>query len=279
MAEIRQCTNAEYHADPAISHSQVEVFRKSPRLFNARFIERSIVREESDSLRVGTYVHSLVLEPESLGQYVVAPKCDRRTTTGKATWASFVEGATGKTVVDAEEWALANAIAESVLANGLARTLLSGTILDGSTKEESIFWTHPTEFLELRARLDCVKPNMIVDLKTARDSSPEGFAKAAANWGYARQAAWYREAYRQMHGDDADFVFIVVEKEPPYCIGIYDLDPAWLERAHQQNEAAIRDIARRLDTEDWSSPQENRITTLAPPAWERYEGQYQEMDE
>ncbi len=75
-----------YHANPAISHSKLEVFRRRPRLFFKRYVEKSLPPPETTTaFRVGSAVHCAILEPEEFNaRFVVSQKFDRRTKDGKA---------------------------------------------------------------------------------------------------------------------------------------------------------------------------------------------------
>src|SRR5581483_10081660 len=104
MATVEKTlTNEEYHAHRATSHSTLEMFRRSRKLYHAIHVARTMDRPEpTAAMQLGTHVHCAVLEPERFeAEYVYAPKCDRRTTAGKAAYAEFCAATAGKTVIDA----------------------------------------------------------------------------------------------------------------------------------------------------------------------------------
>lgn len=89
----------------------------------------------------------------------------------------------------------------------------------------------------MRARFDFLPTDftlgapsrVAVDLKTARDASPNGFTRAIADHSYDVQRAWYLDALRWLTGETAEMVFVAVEKEPPYLVAVHQLPTVWAE--------------------------------------------------
>ena len=87
-------TNAEYHAmTDRVSHSMLEVFRKSAALYHGRFVTKEIpAPEPTSAMTFGNAVHAAVLEHDRfMKEYSVAPKCNRTTKAGKELWAAALE--------------------------------------------------------------------------------------------------------------------------------------------------------------------------------------------
>src|SRR5690606_23183416 len=97
--------NEVYHADPALSCSQLKVFANRPRLYKAQYIDKTYQPKRSDALDIGSALHDLVLlgRDHYTKSYAVAPHCDRRTNKGKEVWQAFCDEANGKTVLKDEE--------------------------------------------------------------------------------------------------------------------------------------------------------------------------------
>lgn len=276
-AEIWQCTNEEYHADHArIGHSMLDVFRASRKRYHGQYVAGTLPRSEpSDAMILGSLIHMAALEPErfALGT-IVAPKVDRRTTVGKADWQAFLDAAGGKQVISAEQSETVNAVADAVRDHELANRLLSCAGL----VESAITWTDEATGLELKSRRDkvVIGKELLIDLKTCRDASPEGFAKAAANFGYHRQAAFYLDGQHALTGQFWSFVFIAVETAPPYQVACYELDSEALSLGSAQNETALVQLADCYRTGNWVAPFEARINEISLPSWANYQDQWSE---
>src|SRR5690606_32160586 len=139
-------------------------------------------------------------------EFAIAPKCDRRTKAGKEDWQLFEQEADGKQVVPVDVYDEAMRVAESVRKNQLACSILSRA----KFIEQSKRWRDGESGLTLKCRPDIVCDEMIVDLKTCRDASPQGFARAAADLGYHRQHAFYVDGWAKATGEVLPFVFIAV---------------------------------------------------------------------
>jgi hypothetical protein len=74
--------NAEYHAHPAISKSHLDLIARSPLHYWARYIdENRVAQEATPAMRLGTALHTHVLELDSWDKDIaVSPfGIDRRT--------------------------------------------------------------------------------------------------------------------------------------------------------------------------------------------------------
>ncbi|AMV30855.1 Exodeoxyribonuclease 8 [Pirellula sp. SH-Sr6A] len=259
-------SDAEYHADTSrISNSMMSLLKRSPRLFYQRYILGE-AEEPTDAMRFGSYLHTLVLEPEEIpNRYYIAPKVDRRTKEGKAAWAQSQELAIGKELVTEADAQLASLCASSILWHQDFK--LFAKLITESVIEERIDFTF--------ANYDCrCKPDMVhvgsrlcFDIKTAKGASPAAFSKSVAEYGYHRQAAFYRHALQEKYGEYFRFLFVVVETSAPFESAIYELDFDAIEKGEQELETLIAEYRVRLANDDWSPEFSKGINTLSLPRW------------
>jgi arginine repressor len=92
---------------------------------------------------------------------------------------------------------------------------------------------------------------IIVDLKSCRSASLDDFRKAAINMGYDLQAAMYREGVKAETGEECDFVFVAVEKEPPYMINIIQCDELLLKRGSDLYREYLGMYKECSETDNW----------------------------
>lgn len=237
-------TFSEYHALDAISHSRLEPFKRTPAHARETMLHP---RESTAALALGHAFHEFVLEEaQFLSHYVVPPKVDRRTTVGKETWAAFERDNPGKTPLSSEELQQYEGMRASILAHPLASELLNRAI----AKELSFVWEEQVpagdglKRVPCKGREDILAPYggyaWIVNLKTSKDASERSFARDIAAYGYHRASAWYRRGLAAAVGPAPRRVaYLVVEKEPPYCVAVHELD----DRAIDQGE---REMLRYL---------------------------------
>lgn len=217
-------TEKEYRAHPAVSRSQLFKLRESPEKF--RYYEDN-PEEPTAALIFGQFLHAMVLQPDTIPQqFAAAPSVDRRTRDGKAQWAAFETAAEGRTVVTFEMAITAKEMQQKLESCEFAKKLLSGE------KEVPYFWTDELTGEECKCRADCITNinglDIIVDLKTAENADTDTFMRHAIKYGYDLQAAMYSEGVRKCTDKECAFVFIVIEKKPPYAVNILQADKAFI---------------------------------------------------
>lgn len=165
---------------------------------------------------------------------------------------------------DAGKCMLRHSDAEIVrqVAASLQRHSLAMALLTNGVSEETLAWQDPKTGVWLRARPD-FRPNTILerrkvmavaDLKFVASShaDPRGFSRAIDNFGYHQSAAFYSDGIKAVYGHyPTNWVHVVVEKEPPYCVAVYELPGEDIERGRWLNRRAIDLFAKCLESGMW----------------------------
>lgn len=206
----------EYHAAPGASQGRLKVLRdKSPAHLKW---EMDHPPEPTPAKRLGTAIHDAVLLPDVFRRkWKRAPAVDKRTKAGKAMWIAFEAEHPNAQVLKPDEYDTVLGVSHAVRAHPQARELLTGDA------EQSAWWMDPETGVLCKGRFDVVGPPRIVDLKTTRDASPRVFEKDIYTLGYYLQGGWYLTGARELGLDVREFVFIAVEKVPPYGVAMYRL--------------------------------------------------------
>lgn len=144
--------------------------------------------------------------------------------------------------------------------------------------------------------------NMVVDLKTCEDASLEGFSKSIANWRYDVQHPYYLDGLREAllqgnceppaegaaelsaywidkatgvlcrcrpdfwRGKPNHFIFIAVEKKPPYAVGVYKLDDESVDLGRAVYRHDLARYAECKATDTWPG-YGDKIQTISVPGW------------
>lgn len=256
-------TNAEYHARPEVSKSGLDLVHRSPLHFWNRYLNPDRVAEPpTEAMILGSALHTRVLEPHLFDdEYAVAPYYDRRTKEGKMIWADFEQEAAGKTPLKAEDAARIQAMGQAVYAHKAARVLLT----QPGKAEQSYFWTDDETGERCKCRPDWHSEDrrIIVDVKTTEDASPRKFLHSSVmGWRYHTQAAFYMQGLPEAEA----FLFVVVEKKPPFAVAVYSLPAKLIERGLEEAKADLRRIAECRAANHWPSYSE-AIEELALPRW------------
>ena len=221
-------TEKEYRQHPAISRSELWHIRESPQKFK---YYKENPPEPTPSLLFGQVFHKMLLEPVTFDdEFVVAPEVNRRTKDGKQMLEDFVADHEKQTIIPEEMYAKANEMCEAVKREPLAVKLLNGAA------EVPFFWTDEMTGEDCKCRVDVLNTSysqpIIVDVKTTADASTDSFIRSAINYGYDFQAAMYFNGVAKNIGKKPLFVFIAVEKEPPYAVNILQADELMLQRGY-----------------------------------------------
>ena len=255
-------TFAEYLALDAANWSNLKQYAKSPAHYQA-YIQNP--PEQTPAMLLGRAVHSLLLEPDLFAeQYATAPDVDRRTKAGREEWAAFEAEYRDKDILTQAQHDLAHGMARSVFESDKARMLLSLC----SERELTLTWDDPVTGITCKSRLDAVDlvNGLALDIKTTEDASPQAFSRTCYNYQYYGQAAFYLEALRQNGFMINRFIFLAIEKKPPYGCSLYLCSDELLAAGRVLFQGCLNKHAECLESNAWPGYPET-IHTLDLPAW------------
>lgn len=225
--------------------------------------------KETPALKFGHAFHTAILEPEKFAtQYIVSPKVDGRTSRGKQLNAEFEakRAALGALGITDYESSQMDAMRSAVMAHPLAKLLIEGA----GKNEVSGLWVDPEtgELCKLRAdRLALMYGySVVIDLKSADDASRPTFSKAIANYRYAEQAAFYLDGLNVLGPCERRFVFIVVEKEEPYGVAVYELAPEGIEAGRRRVRRHLEMYAKAKKSNVWPGYSDG-LEPISLPMW------------
>lgn len=260
--------NDAYHAHPAISKSHLDQINRSPLHYWAAYLDPNREeREPTAAMAIGSATHTHVLELDQWdARYAVAPVgIDRRTKKGKAEWETFCTAAAGRTVISKADVDQVMSMGRAVYGHRAAAALLGAE----GKPEATYMWTDKATGLQCKCRPDYMLADgsTIVDLKTTEDASPRGFRSSLLKWRYWVQAAWYLHGVEQATGNRPDrFVFVAVEKKPPYGVGVYCADDAMIQLGMEQAREDLEKLAECKAADHWPSYSDD-VETISLPGW------------
>ena len=258
-------TEQEYRKHPAISRSELFKISESPEKFK---YYREHPEEPTPALLFGQLFHAMALQPETVWeQFAVMPNVDRRTKARKEAFAEFEASAEGKTIVSVDMVEQATAMCEALNRNEFVKKLLKGE------KEKEFFWVDEMTGEECKCRTDCLSEIgeniIIVDLKSTNNAETEAFIRSAIKYGYDLQSAMYSEGVKVNTGREPLFVFIAIEKKPPYAINILQADKLLIRRGYDLFREYIGIYSECKKTGVWWGylGRYNQINNLALPSY------------
>lgn len=247
--------NEDYHSYEGISKSGLDLINRSPLHFMAgkKF-------EPTPAMRMGTIVHTAVLEPERFDkEYIVLKGInDKRKTEYKEAAKQFGKDNT-----------LTHNEGEQL--KSLVESISSQQELQSELDACDLF--EVSAFVEIdgvlcRCRYDALntKDHISIDLKTTKCSEREEFAKSVYNFRYHVQDALYSLVYELITGEQLNFKFLAVENEPPHCPMMYELDN---EARLIGNDEALRNLEeyrQASDSHEWKGYEQTN-EPLSLPSW------------
>lgn len=217
-------------------------------------------RTDTADLVVGRATHTAVLEMQQfLREYVLQPE-EIKVRRGAA-WEKFLADNPGKTVLKSDQYDEAIAMSEAIRSHAVAGPLFFGS----GRNELSIQWRHESGTL-CKARIDRLG-SALIDVKTARDISPHGFATASFKYGYHVQAAFYADACKAAGLGVFPVRFVVVDKQAPHDVVVYDVDDAMIDKGREEYERALLLIAQCTRDNKWPGQAPSEPVLLKLPAW------------
>ncbi len=258
---LSQVSREAYDAIRALNYSKFSSMRKSA----AHCRQELISPRETEALSIGQALHSAILTPDLFeAQYVRGLNLQRRSNKDKAAWAEFELANVGRVVLKDDEFNEIDAIRRAVMSSPMAAGMLSSP---GAKAEICAQWMDEEVGTPCKALIDLLcrfAGSKVVDLKFVRDASPSGFARAISTYGYHVQAAWYTRGLNAIAPYEREFVFVAVEKDPPYAVACYTLEP---EAMAEGSKLALKWARQFLECERsgvWPGYSDSSITL---PRW------------
>ena len=247
--------NKEYHAHSAISNSKLSRFIESPRLMNTP-------RKKTPSLRWGSLVHTIILEPQLVDtEWAVMPEGLDKGKGAKAREEEFEMASIGKEIVSHDEYLQLTGIRSAVQEDDEASALLFGE----GVNESSYFWQDAITGIQMRCRADRYREDgLLVDIKTTPSVEHYAFRRSVWDFGYDRQSALYIDGIEAMtNRRPRGFAFIAIEgkEAPEIFVQVFVMTEADIEVGRRRYRKA-------LDLMD----QYNKTFGHNPDAWPKKSG-------
>jgi hypothetical protein len=267
---IAGVTNAEYHAHAAVGSTQLKSILRSPAHFWAAHRDPNRKPfEPSTAMLEGTVVHAMILEPDTVGDVVIAIPDDapsKRSKAGESWWADFDKAAGSRIKVAADRLSELQACANNVRGDPIVSSLLADCDFEASG-----FWRDRDTGIECKFRPDAMKRNgsIIVDVKTTSDAAEDAFAKSIANYSYHLSASHYMEgALECTDSQPHSFLFLAVETFAPFAFAIYRADATVTSKGDYDRRRALKRLAECEAANDWPG-YPSGIWPVSLPKWAR----------
>lgn len=244
----KNISNEDYHADREYkSSSALKLILKDPREYYRKYVLNEQDNMNKDSLNIGSYFHTRILEPHLLEEeYALFTGKSRR---GKE-WEEFKEKAQDKTIITSSQKYLVDGMIEkfeeaSVTIGNVTneKEVKISSFFNGGKAEETL--CGELNGYKVKVRFDYRKEfedfGSINDLKTTAGSiaKKEDVQEVCDYWGYHISAALYVDLVTKQTGKPHDFYFVFSSKKDGQC-RIFKASEKMLERGRREYKQAIQ---------------------------------------
>jgi len=273
----------DYHALDACSNSRLSDLLDSPEMCHHRM---SHPLEPTDAMDFGSGTHAWVLEPHCLEKYfIVSTQCCTTKKSGArcenqgiyrldGEWFCGIKShrpehpdKLSQTLIKQPDWDAMQTIRDKILLHPSAGPLIE----EAGENELSLLQNHePTGLLcKMRTDISRMTEATFADLKTCQSARRDAFESTIFKRGYHRQGGVYTHLARQAGLDVRNFVFIAVEKTPPYCVATYRLKDDALAEGWREAQQLMEVYRGCLESGKWPGYSDD-ISDISIPAWAWY---------
>lgn len=249
----RGISNEDYHKGPGISSSNIKTVINET--IGAYLEEKANPKEQTPALKLGTAIHTRILEPDLFKKIYsdTMPEIPARRGETKKIYEEWekehldylINNYGGK--LDSPQWAkeyvkwkhpelIFLSEKEMAICEGAYKSWSEHPeiqqIFSKGEAEISLYWIDEATGLLCKARPDWMNPEWpcLPDIKSCQMAGLDEFEGDITTHDYHVSAAWYLDGAQQVFGMDfKDFVYIPIEKKPPYQITYYPADMGSVE--------------------------------------------------
>ena len=291
-----EISSKEYHAQKgSYSSSQLKDILEDAEIFYKTHITRELGKEHVAAFDVGTYFHTLVLEPDKIEEECAVYDGVRR---GKL-WDSFLEKNPNKAILSPSQVLQAEAIAKVTLKSKVVREILEDSLPEVSAfldilvdVEAKEIYTADLEFilgidgwqwlgfdpvvlseksikLRIKARADALLPelNSILDLKSTTGNTRNVFKvrKKISDYNYDLSASLYLDIFSMATGVTYDKFLWTFASKDKLNVKTYSASRANIQVGRAKWKKAAIDIAK-YEIKGWVF--EDTIDILEPEMYQ-----------
>ena len=229
----------DYLALPGCNWSSLKHMIKSPLHYQHALTEK----KDTSAMRAGRAGHAACLEPDRFPIDFAVFLGARR---AGAEWDQFAGANAGRTILKVAEYDEALAVRDAVRGHKVASRLLSG-----GRPEQTLTWVDPETGIACKGRIDYLRPDGLVDLKTTASLDPRRFASTANDMGYHGQLAFYARGLKALGMTDPGCWLVAVEGDAPHDVVAYRVDPGVLALGDELVGRMLNRLAECQATKRW----------------------------
>jgi hypothetical protein len=241
-------SNEEYHGDRTyVSSSSLKKMLRDPEGFYKQYVLNDpSMKLSGAALDFGTYLHTMILEPETLDDVVAVYQGKVRR--GRE-YDKFCADNEGKIIMVKSNEEFANQ-----LANNIRKHPAAAELFEGGQAEQTL--CVELDGVKVKVRCDYLKDKQIIDLKTTGNGvSYDEMVNTCLKFDYDLSAALYCDAFTQITGEEHGFTFCFTSKQTSEC-AVVKASKQFLENGRKKYKTAIKQLKKARETGIYFNPKE-----------------------
>lgn len=245
----KDISNDEYHAGRShLSSSVLKTALTDPRKYYSKYVLNEIqVEKYQSAFDFGTYIHAIILEPETLERdfafWYGARKAGRE-------WDQFEYDNQGKIIISKSQMTKADLMIKGFSETEIevdGKSIFAPDLFTGGIAEQSYFTT--LYDMPVKTRTDYIVGTTIRDVKTTSSdvTTPAKARKVAYDLGYDLSAALYVDVVKDLTGKDHTFELCFLSKQDYKC-SVYKCSEELISGGRQKYIKAIETIKKWRET-------------------------------
>jgi hypothetical protein len=257
---INECDNSTYHGDRNyLSSSALKLLLEDPLQFYKKYVSTDAFFSSvgSSAMDLGSYVHSLILEPEKTKDEFIEWSGIRR----GAEWLEFYNNNKNKIILNSAAIELGKKLELELRKNKAVQKLLVG-----GSPEYTYCTTLEDTKIKVRADYINLNNNYILDVKTtSKPLTKESLMGSIASLHYDLSAALYVDCFKKINNvDHMDFYFLFVNTKDSLDSIVYKASPVLLNNGRRKYKKAIKIFKECKKSGIWRS---DDVEEIDVPFW------------
>jgi hypothetical protein len=262
MIEFKEMPDEKYRLINAISYSRLKKFIQSP----SKLVS-DLTEEPTKAMVFGRAFHEAFLLPHLFEMNTIIKPEFSRKKEDLENKLKFEDDNKDKLIISQTDHDL---ITEMI--SRLKRVPLIKKIFANGDPESSFTWVDLTTNLPCKLRADFINQDldMVIDLKTCISCDTQTAKREIATRLYDMQAAFYLDHISKSRNHAfKHFIIVMIEKEFPFDVKIYNLDQTFMERGRALYKKALGDFLQFKNLIDINENilDEIDFETIECPAW------------
>jgi hypothetical protein len=250
---INNCTNAEYHADRVyLSSSVLKTVLKSLDDYKKQYIDgEAKVFGNRNALDVGSLVHSLILEPDTVSSsYNFFPGFRKAGKEFESFIASLPKHKADLPIISTPQKVQADTLVAAYRRNSTAVEIMKNVVCEQTIAGE-------LNGVPIKVRFDAIdlENGRILDVKTTGYAADtDSFKQTIKDLSYSLSGALYCAMAEQFYGKPFTFYYIVLSKIQPEECRVFKTSEATAATGLRMVQTACQKYLKAKETNIWTEP-------------------------